>query len=139
MEKEKIVILPCSGMGKAMGTVARQATYDLVEKVYPGECVTTCLALLVSGDEDALRLVKGSHCIALDGCAKECARKNIEMAGGVVGSELRVFDVLREFRDMKPETVINIGEGGERLAGEIVKKISVDVEKIRAKRGDRDE
>jgi uncharacterized metal-binding protein len=139
MNKTKVVIIPCSGIGKPLGTVARQATYDLVEKVFPERAATTCLALLVSGDADAVRLVKESPCIALDGCAKECARRNIEIAGGKVESELRMMDVFRENKDFKPETVLDIGEGGEKLAGETVRRVAAEVERILKERGQENE
>ena len=33
---KKIVVLPCSGIGKVYGALARETTYELVERVRPG-------------------------------------------------------------------------------------------------------
>jgi uncharacterized metal-binding protein len=129
-KEKKVVIIPCSGIGKPLGTVGRQATYDIVEKRCPGRATTTCLALLVSGDDEAARLVKENPCIALDGCPKECARKNIAIAGGTTRSELRVMDVLREHRDCKPESVLHIGEGGEKLVTILADRVEAEIDRI---------
>ncbi len=129
-EGKKVVVIPCSGIGKPLGTVGRQATYDIIEKRCPGRAMTTCLALLVSGDDEAVRLVKENPCIALDGCPKECARKNISIAGGTTRSELRVMDVLKEHRDCKPESVLHIGEGGERLVTMLADRVEAEIGRI---------
>jgi uncharacterized metal-binding protein len=130
MSTHKVVVIPCSGIGKPLGTVGRQATYDIIEKRCPEESTTTCLALLVSGDEEAVRLVRENPCIALDGCPKECARKNIELAGGRVESELRVMDLFKEHREDKPESVLHIGEGGERLVSALTDRLEGEIKRI---------
>jgi uncharacterized metal-binding protein len=130
MNDKKVVIIPCSGIGKPMGTVGRQAVYDIIEKRCPGKSATTCLALLVSGDEDAVALVRENPSIALDGCPKECARKNILLAGGNVRSEFRVMDLLKAHRDCKPESVLDIGEGGEKLVSILVDRVEQEINSI---------
>ncbi len=34
--KCKVIIVPCSGIGKPFGTVSREAAYDLCEELRPG-------------------------------------------------------------------------------------------------------
>lgn len=130
MKDKKVVVIPCSGIGKPLGTVGRQAVYDIVEKRCPEKSSTTCLALIVSGDEEAISLVRENPCIALDGCPKECARKNIILAGGSVASEFRVMDLLKLHRDCKPESVLHIGEGGERLVSALVDRVENEIDRI---------
>jgi len=130
MSDRKVVVIPCSGIGKPMGTVGRQAVYDIVEKRCPEKTITTCLALLVSGDEEAVALVRENPSIALDGCPKECARKNIILAGGSVKSEFRVMDLLKAHRDCKPESVLDIGDGGERLVSILVDRVEEEINSI---------
>ena len=43
---KKVVVLPCSGIGKVYGAVARETAYELVEKLRPGLATTTCLCFL---------------------------------------------------------------------------------------------
>lgn len=129
----KVVIMPCSGIGKPLGTVGRQAAYEVVENLRPESTTTTCLALLVSGDERAMSLVRENHCIALDGCPKECARKNIELAGGKVGSRFTVMDVYKEHRDLKPEAVLHLGEGGEKLVKILAERVAQEADALLGK------
>ncbi len=55
--KQKVVIVPCSGIGKTYGTVSREAAYEVVENVRPGQTHLVALSLLVLGDENSRELV----------------------------------------------------------------------------------
>jgi uncharacterized metal-binding protein len=129
----KVVVLPCSGIGKPLGTVSRLAAYRVAEELRPDTTAVTCLAQLVAEDPQALALVRENPCIALDGCPKECARRNIEIAGGKVGSELRVMDVFRRHMDLKPETVLDVGTGGEKLTAVISREVAGEVDRLSIK------
>ncbi len=74
-EARKVVVLPCSGIGKVYGAMARETTYELMDRVRPGVVVTTCLPLLVIDDPEAKRLVTENPVITIDGCPKSCAHK----------------------------------------------------------------
>jgi len=130
MTERKVVVLPCSGIGKPLGTVSRLAAYRVVEELRPEKTAITCLAQLVAEEAEALSLVRENPCIALDGCPKECARRNIEIAGGKVGSELRVMDVYKRYKDLKPGTVLDIGPGGDKLVSVIAEEVALEVDKL---------
>ena len=57
MSKNKVKIIPCSGMGKAFGLIARESTLQAIKKC-PEEVETVCLAYVVTGDEEAKKLVE---------------------------------------------------------------------------------
>src|SRR5512133_779280 len=80
-KQKKVVVLPCSGIGKAFGSVARETAHELVENVRPGVTVLTCLPLLVINDPDARQLVTENPVITIDGCPKDCAKKSVESVG----------------------------------------------------------
>ena len=44
---KKVVVLPCSGIGKVYGALARETAYELTERVRPEQTAMTCLPLLV--------------------------------------------------------------------------------------------
>lgn len=127
MSDEKVYIIPCSGIGKPTASAGREAAYRVVEEKRPGVSDTICLALLTLSDEEALEKIQKSDVITLDGCAKDCARKNVEAAGRPPVLSHRIPDYLKEHRDCKPESVLDIGEGGEKLveiiAGEVAEEI----------------
>ena len=51
----KVVIVPCSGIGKSYGTVSRVAAYQVTDEDRPDQTQLIPLALLVMGDEDSER------------------------------------------------------------------------------------
>lgn len=130
MDEKPILIIPCSGIGKPFGTIGRDATFRVVDELRRGKVDTNCLSLLVMGDEDATEQIKGSACIAVDGCPLECARKNIEIAGGTIAAHFRVMDLLRENRGLKPRQVTFLDEDGTKLAEMLAERIAMKVDEL---------
>ncbi len=130
MSENKVLVIPCSGIGKAHGTVTRQATYYVLEKLRPEKTQTTCLALIVVDDEEALKLVKKYPCVTVDGCPYECSKKNLEAVGGNIAGSVMSTKVFRDNRDLKPESVTELGPKGEALAEKVAEKIVEEVDRI---------
>ncbi len=127
--REQVLVVPCSGIGKAMGTIGREAAYAVVEDLRPDVADTLCLSLLVMGDEGARVRVQRVPCVTIDGCAKECARKNVELAGGTVVEEVQVMDVLKRHRGLKPKAVSELDEDGWTLAGFVAEESAAAVDR----------
>jgi len=130
MENHKVVVVPCSGIGKSLGTVGRVATYKVIERMRPEKTRTVCLALLTMGDDDALKLVRENPCIAVDGCPAQCSKKNIEASMGKLAYNIVVTDVLRKNRSLKPDGVIELNDQGDKLAEIIARALSEKVDEI---------
>ena len=129
-KKKKILVIPCSGIGKALGSVSREATYEVVENLRKGVTDTTCLALIVSGDEETLQVVKDNRCIAVDGCPLQCAAKNVQFAGGDLAATFRVVDTLRENRKLKPKSVTFLDRDGQELANLLAEQVAEKVDEL---------
>ena len=127
---ESIFIIPCSGIGKAFGTISREATYQVVEELRKGETDTLCLSLLVIGDEESSHLVQSHQCIAIDGCPLECAKKNLELVGAKLTTNFRVVDLLREHRNLKPRSVTFLDQEGRELAKLLANQIAAKVDAL---------
>ena len=125
-ESQKKIVIPCSGIGKAFGTVSREATYLLIEELNPREYRTMCLPLLVAGDEEAIKMLHSSVIVTIDGCTKQCATVSVKKSGGAIKKEILVAKVLAANRDHKPGTVLDIGEGGRLLAQDIANEITAE-------------
>ena len=123
MVDSKIIIVPCSGIGKAVGSVTRKATYRIVDDLRSDTTTTICLALLTVGDEETKTLVKQNTCIAIDGCPSQCSKKNIEASGGNILAEFITTEILRANRGLKPQGVINLNEDGLKLTTRVVEKV----------------
>ena len=129
-KQSRIVVVPCSGIGKALGSVSREATYEVVENLRKGVTDTTCLALIVSGDEETLQLVKNNRCIAVDGCPLQCAAKNLKLAGGDLAASFRAVDTLRENRKLKPKSVTFLDHDGQKLANLLAEQVAEKVDEL---------
>lgn len=130
MGQRKVFVIPCSGIGKPTASVGREAAYSVIEDRRPECADTICLGLLTLGDEEAVARVRESEVITIDGCAKDCARKNVEASGKTPSTSHRVHDYLKEHRDLKPETVLDIGEGGKKLVEIIAADIASDIDRV---------
>jgi uncharacterized metal-binding protein len=128
--QKKVIVIPCSGIGKALGTVGREATYEVVESMRKDVTQTICLALLVSGDEESVQLVQRNKCITVDGCPLQCAEKNVRIAGGDLAASLRVVDALRENRGLKPKSVAFLDRDGQQLTRAVAEQIASKVDAI---------
>ncbi len=127
---DPFLIIPCSGIGKAFGSISREAAYCVVEDLKKSETDTLCLSLLVMGDNDAVSSIKSHRCIAIDGCPNECSKKNLELLGAKLVANYRVVDILRENRNLKPREVTFLDEDGRKLARILAGKIRSKVEEL---------
>ena len=130
--KNPVLVIPCSGIGKVQGLLSREATYLATDEVAAGLTDTLCLALLVKGDADAVAKVQTHACITIDGCAKACARKNTEIAGGRVAKAVQVADALKHHRGVEPGTSAILTADGWSVAREIAAAVAADAECLQA-------
>ena len=129
MKDKKFIIIPCSGIGKPIGTVSRETAYEII-KQKPDLAETVCLAQLTSGDKDAIQKINNNYCITLDGCAKHCALKNTQACGKTPDKNYMILKFAADNKDMKPEGMIDIGDSGRALVKTISKKIIDDIDEI---------
>jgi uncharacterized metal-binding protein len=125
-----VVVIPCSGIGKAFGTVSREAAYELCEKLCPEDTNLVALSKLVLGEEDAQARVRNSPAVTIDGCKLMCASKLVKLSGGTVAREVSVLDVFRRYKELKPEGIAELNEPGMKLARVIAAEISEDLDDI---------
>ena len=129
---KRIVIVPCSGIGKSYGTVSRVAAFQVTEDDRPTQTQLVPLALLVMGDEDSKEILSESQAITIDGCKLACATKMVQQSGGTVVRDFAVLDVFRRYRDFKPQGIGELNEGGEKLADALAKEINAVVDELSA-------
>lgn len=131
-QPRKVVIVPCSGIGKTYGTVSREAAYELVEELRPESTGLVGLPLLVLGDAQARATVAACPAVAIDGCKLACATKMVAQSGGTVGHSVAVLDVYRRHRDLKPQGIAELNEGGRLLAHALAEELAEVVDTLSA-------
>ncbi|MFX0113153.1 MAG: putative zinc-binding protein [Candidatus Hodarchaeota archaeon] len=127
---DKVLIIPCSGMGKTYGSVGREAAYVVVEDLRPNHADTLCLSLLTLQDKKAQQKVLEHATITIDGCPKACAKVNVEKSGSTPAAIFRVFDVFREHKDLRGGSVLDIGDNGRKLAKILAEKVATTVDDL---------
>jgi len=126
----KVLVIPCSGVGKVHGLMAREVTYRVVDELEPRASDTLCLALLVKGDEEAVRAVRNRPCITVDGCPKLCSCKNVELAGGNIAESVRVVDAFKGHKGAQPGTATELAEDGWTITDEIAHQVAARVREL---------
>jgi uncharacterized metal-binding protein len=130
MKKERtektVLVIPCSGIGKVHGLIGREAMYMVTDDLAPDKTDTLCLALLVKGDAEAVDAVQSHACITIDGCAKACAQKNVEMAGGRVAKAIQVAEAFRNYRGAKPGNATALTEEGWTITKDIADAVACE-------------
>jgi uncharacterized metal-binding protein len=125
-----VVVVPCSGIGKAYGTVGREAAYALVEDLRPTCAEVVALSLLVLGDEKTRTRVQAAPAITIDGCKLACASKMVAESGGQVAYEANVLDTFRRHRHLKPKGIAELNQEGQELACKMAEELAEATDKI---------
>lgn len=127
---QRVVIVPCSGIGKTYGTVSREAAYDITDELRPEETQLIALSLLVLGDESARAAIASNPAITIDGCKLACASKVVKENGGKVVQEIAVLDVYRRYKHFRPQGIAELNEGGRQLARALAEEVTITVDTL---------
>jgi uncharacterized metal-binding protein len=127
---QKVVIVPCSGIGKTYGTVSREAAYEVIEELRPETSQLVALSMLVLGEENARAAVAANPAITIDGCKLACATKMVQASGGTIAQDFAVLDVFRRHRKLKPQGIAELNEGGLQLAQVLALEVSSAIDSL---------
>ena len=129
-QSPKVMIVPCSGIGKTYGSVSREAAYYITEDLRPEDTQLVALAMLVLGEKSAQSAVMGSPAITIDGCKLACAAKMVKQSGGTVAQEIAVLDIYRRYKQFKPQGIAELNEAGRQLAHALAEEIAGTVDSL---------
>ncbi len=130
VKTQKVIVVPCSGIGKPYGTVSREAAYDITEDLRPEQTQLIPLALLVLGDEESRAAVAEYSAVTIDGCKLACAAKMVQQSGGTIAQEFAVLDVYRRHKDLKPQGIAELNEAGQKLARVLAEEVLTVVDDL---------
>lgn len=128
--QKRVVVVPCSGIGKTYGTVGREAAYELVDELRPDQAEVVALSLLVLGDAETQARVQAAPAITVDGCKLACASKMVTESGGRVAYEANVLDTFRRYRHLKPKGIGELNPEGQELARQMAAELAEATDKI---------
>ncbi len=133
-EKPMVAVVPCSGMGKSFGSVAREAGYELCDELRPEGTRLVALSKLVLGDAEARDHVRRCPTVAVDGCKLACAATLVKQSGGTDVREIMVIDTYRRHKELKPDGIAELNPEGLELARVLARELASLVDDVRGDR-----
>jgi uncharacterized metal-binding protein len=123
-EHKRLVIVPCSGIGKTYGSISREAAYSLTEDLRPADTEVVALSLLVLGDEETRARVQAAPAITVDGCKLACASKMVTESGGQIAYQANVLDTYRRHRGLHPKGVSHLNADAKQLTEALAQELA---------------
>ena len=120
---KKVAVAVCTGMDQPLATVSRYAGYHVLEKLRPDKTVLLCTPALIGGVQEDVTFAKENPVLVIDGCGEKCCERVVNEAKGQVKAVINVEDVLKEHKDLQPESRAKLGPKGMKLA-EIVGELA---------------
>ena len=132
LAEDKVAIIPCAGMDKALGSVARACAFRVVEKLRPDKTVLVCIPPLVAGVKPYSEMVKMYPSILIDGCAERCATKIAAKNGARIKGRILIPVSIQKHK-LKPKSASDIGPDGEKLAEKLAEDIAAQIDRLLGK------
>ncbi|MEM2957693.1 MAG: putative zinc-binding protein [Candidatus Jordarchaeaceae archaeon] len=117
---KKVCVLPCNGLDKSLGVVARNVALKLIEN--DPDIQLICPVLLNSGDEKYEELLKESDIIVIDGCMTRCATKLLDERSLRPSRKIFTPDMVKKYK-LSPGKSLILDEEGQKLAESIASEI----------------
>ncbi|MBY9019258.1 MAG: glycine cleavage system protein H [Candidatus Lokiarchaeota archaeon] len=126
LTKEIICILPCNGLDKSLGVIAREVSLMVIEKMPDVQLI--CPVLLNNGDKRYEDLIQTSKIIIINGCMTRCPTKLIEKRKLKPFKQIMIPDMSKKHK-VKPSKDLILNEDNIKLAELIADEIIIDLNK----------
>lgn len=126
------VVVGCAGIGKIMGTIAAESVRSLVNTK---GLQTVCLPLVIMDDEETLERLRRSDCVVVEGCQESCVSEILASKGITAMARMEVLQFWSENVELRPKSILELGEDGIKLRDILVERIMTEIGKIRGKAG----
>jgi len=91
----KVGVLPCTGIGQVVGTIARHTAYRVCEDLCPQATVLVCLPALVKGVREDLDMVAECPVVVIEGCRENCATHALAARGQEPAATVSVPEAMK--------------------------------------------
>ena len=133
----KVAVLPCTGIGQVVGTIARQAAYRVCEDLKPQETLLVCLPALVKGVQEDIDMIENFPTVVIEGCKERCATYALKRQGGKPAAEVFIPDVLKGGQwSIRRQARCCLTEAEESVAALVGDKTAEQVDLLRGGQGD---
>ena len=126
LTKEIICILPCNGLDKSLGVIAREVSLKVIEKMPDVQLI--CPVLLNNVDKKYENLIQTSKIIIINGCMTRCPTNLIEKWKQKPFKQIMIPDMSKKYK-VKPSKDLILNEENIKLAELIADEIINDLNK----------
>ncbi|UWG98065.1 putative zinc-binding protein [Dehalobacter sp. DCM] len=127
---EKVKVVPCSGIGKVHGLLARELALKVANELCAEITETPCLAYIVTEDPEIKEKIARGKCVTIDGCPKMCAAKSVAHAGGDIAEEIKIIEILKNYRGVQPGNATALNDDGWKIVDEAALKVAARVQQV---------
>lgn len=126
----KVGIVACSGIGRLVSTVTRQAAYR-AHQLRPAETILLSSGALTAAEPEHVALLQRYPFIVVDGCRPRCASNIARQHKKEPAATIYLGDVLAEARiPLAGEKRRALGEQGNRFVEIVAQKIVEAVDRV---------
>lgn len=116
----KVVLLPCNGIGQAISTIIREACFR-VKAEEPELVILGNSAALAAGLQEEVNLLRDHRVILIDGCIERCGRYLLDEFSLKTAETVFAPEILAKHRlSMNNVSRVKLNANGEKIA-EILK------------------
>lgn len=130
--RNRIAVLPCTGVGQVVGTIARQAAYRVCDDQRPEDTVLVCLPALVKGVQEDLDMIRACPVIVIEGCKERCATHALQLQGAEPSATVSVPEVIkgRKLR-IKREARRRLTQSEQAVVELVAEHVAAEVDKLK--------
>ena len=129
----KVAILPCTGVGQVVGTIARQAAYCVCEDERPDDTALLCLPALVRGVQEDIDMVRECPVVIIEGCKERCAAHALSTQGGAPSATIFVPGVMKgKGLKIRREARRQLSEPELAVVDLVTEAVVAEVDRLRA-------
>lgn len=132
---DRIKLIACGGQDKVNGLIAHEAIVQAGAGLTENQAEVMCLARIVVGNIEAIAKLEGVACITVDGCARKCASKNVEIYGGDIRRQIVIADTIVTLETEDVGSIAELNQRGLSLAGAVAQDVTAAVKELGSKGG----
>lgn len=131
--KNKIAILPCTGIGQAVGTIARQAAYHVCEDLRPDDTLLVCLPALVKGVQEDIDMIRACPVVVVEGCRECCGTYALKLQHGSPSAVISVAAVIKgKNLKIKRSARRQLTQPEQDAVGLVTKGVVAEIDKLKS-------
>ena len=130
----KVAVLPCTGVGQVVGTIARQVAYRVCEDLRAEDTVLVCLLALVKGVQEDIDMIRTCPVVVIEGCSECCGMYALKLQKGSAEVVVSVPDVIKGRKlKIKRESRRQLTQPEKEAVDLVAKTVVAEIDKLKSR------